>query len=362
MVFIKKEFFVENRSLINKKLISELDYEHLVLWLNNHNYPTFHAAQILKWIYLKLISEYSDMTDLPLKLRLSLDSSFYLWGTDLQQTHTDSTNVKKFVFSLNDSHFIETIFIPKDNEYTLCISSQVGCALGCRFCATGAMGIIRNLTAGEIVSQVLHVRKLTGSDTHGNIVFMGMGEPLLNTGAVVEAIKKMTDPRCMGWSPRRITVSTAGIVPEIFRLGKADLGVNLAVSLNAADDATRSRLMPINKKYPLKTLVSALNDYPLPSRQHRITCEYVMIQGVNDSPVQADKLVRLLNRRRYKINLIPYNATSQARFKSPDPDAILEFQNRLQSAGYVVRIRNSRGSGIHAACGQLAGFSRSDQS
>ncbi len=346
---------MERKSPTEKKIITDLDHDQLIVWLSEHGFPSFHAAQIFNWIYSKAATAFDAMTDLSKELRRSLDSSFYPLGTILRQSLSDPTGVMKFVFALQDSHVVETVYIPSETGYTLCISSQVGCLLGCRFCATGAMGIVRNLSSGEILSQVLHAQKITGCGSHGNIVFMGMGEPLLNSDAVIEAIKKLTDARGLGWSPRRITVSTAGIVPEIHRLGKAGLGVNLAVSLNAADDTTRSRIMPINKKYPLKTLLAALNAYPLPSRQHQITCEYVMLQGVNDALQQADKLVRLLNRRRYKINLIPFNASSNSQFTCSDPDTISAFQKHLHDAGFIVRIRNSRGAGIQAACGQLAG-------
>ncbi len=216
------------------------------------------------------------------------------------------------------------------------------------------MGIVRNLFAGEIVSQVIHVRQISQSDEHGNIVFMGMGEPLLNTDAVAESIRRITDIRCMGWSPRRITVSTAGIVPEIRRFGQLNLGVNLAVSLNAPDDAIRSRLMPVNKKYPLKILLAALRDYPLPSRQHQITYEYVMLDGINDHTDHAEKLIRLLDPRRDKVNLIPFNTVSGSRFRCSAPETILLFQNQLENHGLTALIRNSRGTGIAAACGQLA--------
>lgn len=353
---------MKGKRLVEKKIITDLDHDQLIVWLSEHAFPSFHAAQLFNWLYSKGATDFDAMTDLPHKLRDSLNTSFFLLGTTLHQSLTDETGVLKFVFSLHDNHVIETVYLPSETGYTLCISSQVGCVLGCRFCATGAMGIVRNLSSGEIVSQVLHAQKITGCGAHGSIVFMGMGEPLLNSDAVIEAIKRITDTRGLGWSPRRVTLSTAGIVPEIHRLGKAGLGVNLAVSLNAADDATRSRIMPINKKYPLKMLISSLNAYPLPSRQHRITCEYVMLQGINDSLQQADKLIRLLNRRRYKINLIPYNATSNSRFKPSESNTILAFQNRLHTAGFIVRIRNSRGSGIQAACGQLAGWQPENQS
>jgi 23S rRNA (adenine2503-C2)-methyltransferase len=340
-----------------------LDYslESFEQWCQTRGHKTYRARQVFEWIYRCLEFDISGMTNLPAGLRKTLSAGFTVLGTTLKERHIDSDQTVRFLFELRDGHGIETVYIPGDDGYTLCISSQVGCVLGCRFCATGAMGIIRNLTSGEIISQVLNVRHLTECDFHGNIVFMGMGEPLLNSGAVIDAIWRMTNTDCMGWSPRRITVSTAGIVPEIKRLGDAKTGVNLAVSFNAPDDITRSRLMPINKKYPLKQLMAALDAYPLPSRQHHITCEYVMIRGINDTPSHADKLIRLLNRRRFKINLIPFNSVSSGRFRCSEPETILEFQRRLKGVGFTVHIRNSRGSGIHAACGQLAGSAHQSQ-
>ncbi len=332
------------------------EFEH---WCISKGHKPWRATQVFEWVYRHLETDINRMTNLPVNFRKTLINTFSVLGTVIKETHTDQDQTRKILFKLSDGHAIETVYIPADNDYTLCLSSQVGCVLGCRFCATGAMGIVRNLTSGEIVSQVLHVRQLTQSDTHGNIVFMGMGEPLLNSGAVLEAIQRITHADGMAWSPRRITVSTAGIVPEIKRLGELETGVNLAVSINAPDDATRTRLMPINKKYPLKQLMAALEAYPLLSRQQYITCEYVMIHGLNDTPAHAAKLIRLLNRRRFKINLIPFNTVSFGRFRSSEPEVIHTFQNLLKDAGYGVFIRNSRGSGIHAACGQLAGYSTS---
>ncbi|MBN1880315.1 23S rRNA (adenine(2503)-C(2))-methyltransferase RlmN [bacterium] len=324
-------------------------------WCSSQNLDHFRASQIHEWIFKKLVFDYGSMTNLPAVLRTTLSKTVPVLNTVVKHVASDSDGTRKFVFSLTDDHSIETVFMPGDTGYTLCISSQVGCALGCRFCATGMMGIVRNLSAGEILSQILHARQQVQADDHGNIVFMGMGEPLLNADAVVDAVRRITDPHCMGWSPRRITLSTAGIIPEIRRLGKLNLLINLAVSLNAADEATRSRLMPINRKYPLKNLMAALKEYPLPSRQHQITYEYILINGINDDLQHAEKLVRLLDPRRDKVNLIPYNSVPGSRFKKSEPDVVERFQDRLRSGGLIAQIRKSRGNSIMAACGQLAG-------
>ena len=338
---------------------AEFSPENLSVWCRDRKLPEYRVTQLLEWVYRRRITDYMEMTNLPAALRTDLTRSFPVLNTGIREMYTDTDGTRKFVFNLLDGHAVETVFMPTEDAYTLCISSQVGCALGCRFCATGTMGIIRNLTPGEIVSQILHARHHTASDEHGNIVFMGMGEPLLNTDAVIETIQRVADTRCLGWSPRRITVSTAGIVPEINRLARLNLGINLAVSLNAADDAIRSRLMPINKKYPLKLLMSTLREYPLPSRQHQITYEYIMLRGINDDTGHADKLTRILDTARDKINLIPFNPVPGSRYACSEMETILQFQERLRSRGFVAQIRNSRGSGIMAACGQLAGIRNS---
>jgi len=217
------------------------------------------------------------------------------------------------------------------------------------------MGIIRNLSSGEILSQIFLIQNAINNPQKANIVFMGMGEPLLNLANVIDTIETLTSEWGFAWSPKRVTVSTAGIVPEIIRLGELRLGINLAVSLNAADEKTRSRLMPINRKYPLKLLLKALNEFPLPSKQDFITFEYVLIKNQNDSEVSAKRLTKILSRKRSKINLIAYNPGANKRYQAPPYDRVLMFQSILQSANFNVLIRKSRGPDISAACGQLAG-------
>jgi len=341
--------------MTERRSILELDGPALKEWCESRRQPGYRSRQILEWLYQKEVLHFDGMSNLPATLRKHLSRSFDILGTHCVASRKDTDGTEKFLLKLTDGHAVETVFLPRETAHTLCVSSQVGCALGCRFCATGAMGIVRNLTAAEIVSQILHVRHRVRPESHGNIVFMGMGEPLLNLDAVSGAIDRLTDPMCFGWSPRRITVSTAGVVPEIANLGRMHPTVNLAVSLNASDDRTRSRIMPINRKYPLSALMEALKAYPLPSRQHKITYEYILLRNINDRPADSKGLIRLLNPARDKINLIPFNFVGKSRFKGSDPETVAEFQRCLADAGFTVRIRNSQGASIDAACGQLAG-------
>jgi 23S rRNA (adenine2503-C2)-methyltransferase len=292
------------------------------------------------------------MTDLGQELREKLAAYFVISRLQTERTETSRDGTRKYLFRLNDGNHIETVLIPEKSHFTLCISSQVGCAMGCRFCLTARGGFVRNLTAGEIVSQVRDIKKHIGEQPLSNIVLMGMGEPLANYANVVQAIRILTD-RDFGleFSARRVTLSTAGLVPELLQLGK-DVTVNLAVSLNATDNETRSSLMPINKKYPLEDLIEACRQYPLAPRK-RITFEYILIQGVNDSLADALRLTKLLRPVKAKINLIPYNEHPGSLFRRPDEKTILAFQDILAQHHYTAMVRNSKGQDISAACGQL---------
>jgi 23S rRNA (adenine2503-C2)-methyltransferase len=265
-----------------------------------------------------------------------------------------SDGCQKFLFALEDGNLIESVLIPEEDHYTLCLSSQVGCAQGCRFCLTARRGLIRNLTAGEIVNQILAVRdSLPVGRPLSNLVFMGMGEPLSNFSALVRALTVITAPWGLNFSSRRITVSTAGLAPLIPHLG-AEARANLTVSLNAPDDDTRNKIMPINRRYPLHELISACRAFPLP-RHRRITFAYVLLAGVNDALDKARQLAKLLRGFRAKINLIPFNRHPRLPYGPPPETRILEFQEILRQANYTVLIRESRGQEIGAACGQLAG-------
>ena len=331
----------------------------------------YRAAQICRWVYVEGSDSFSGMTDISRTDRDKLNGSAEIRPPELVSRQISTDKTEKYLFGLQDGEKIESVLIPDEERLTLCISSQAGCALGCRFCLTGAGGIRRNLLPHEITGQVLMASRLlaAGQPAGGaeqnalplqtkeeqkltNIVLMGMGEPLLNTDNVFEALKRLTSPGMFNISPRRITLSTAGVVPGIKALGESGLGVNLAVSVNAPNDEIRDRIMPINKKYPLRTLVKALKDYPLAPRR-RITVEYVLLKGINDKVEHSAELGKLLRGLKCKINLIPFNEHEGSEFKRPDKEAVLAFQERLQSINYTAFIRDSRGADILAACGQL---------
>jgi 23S rRNA (adenine2503-C2)-methyltransferase len=316
-------------------------------------YPTFRARQLVKWIY-KGVCDFEEMTDISRPFRSELSRHARISRLEKEQVQEAADGCRKFLFTLEDGNFIESVLIPEESHYTLCLSSQVGCAQGCRFCLTARRGLIRNLTAGEIVNQILAVRDLLPDRRPlSNLVFMGMGEPLANFPALVRALSVISAPWGLNFSSRRITVSTAGLAPLIPRLG-AEATANLTVSLNAPDDDTRNRIMPINRRYPLHELINACRAFPLP-RHRRITFAYVLLADINDSLDQARRLARLLRGFKAKINLIPFNRHPRLPYEPPPETRILEFQEILREANYTVLIRESRGQEIGAACGQLAG-------
>lgn len=312
----------------------------------------YRAVQVMKWIHQHLAGSFQEMTNLSKAMRDELAVRALIGLPELLDVRTAEDATSKFLFRLKDGHCIETVLIPEEDHDTLCVSTQVGCAMGCRICRTGKMGLKRDLTAGEIVSQLLMVRRTLPSSKVTNVVFMGMGEPLANFSETVKAINILTHPNGPQISWRRLTVSTAGIVPRIRDLGRT-VRAKLAVSLNAVTDEQRETIMPINKTYPLAQLLSALMHYPLP-RRDRITFEYVLIDGFNDSDADARQLVRLLNPIRAKVNLIPLNDEAAEGFKSPKPGRVLRFQEILMSRSLIAIVRKSRGRDILAACGQLA--------
>jgi 23S rRNA (adenine2503-C2)-methyltransferase len=266
-----------------------------------------------------------------------------------------SDGTRKFLFELGDRHTIESVLIPDEDRQTLCISSQVGCQQACRFCLTARSGFVRHLEAREIADQVLEVSRVLrreGARGITNIVLMGMGEPLANLAEVVKALRVITSDKGLGISPRRVTVSTDGLVPEIAKLGASGLRVNLAVSLNAAGDEVRDRIMPVNKRYPIRELLAACRKFPLEPRR-RITFEYVLLKNVNDSTEDALRLAKLLRGIKCKVNLIPFNPFPGSEFQRPDDGAIRRFQKVLLDHQYTVPVRESRGRDISAACGQL---------
>jgi 23S rRNA (adenine2503-C2)-methyltransferase len=322
-------------------------------WVESVGERRFRARQLFRHVYARRVDSWEECSDLSKSFRAQLEFGTELDALCLVETREALDGTKKYLFELHDGARIESVMIPDPPRYTLCISSQVGCALGCKVCLTGKMGLVRNLNAAEIVDQVCQVQREAGSRWRiTNLVFMGMGEPLANYEAVVRAMNIMIDPNGLAFSHRRITLSTAGLVPQLHRLGK-ESPVNLAISLHAPDEALRSELMPINRTYSLAELMAACRAYPIPPRK-RITFEYVMLEGINDSPKQAKALVTLLHGVRAKVNLIPFNAYEGSSYRASGKDRIFTFQEVLQKAQLTAMIRQSRGAEVGAACGQLA--------
>jgi 23S rRNA (adenine2503-C2)-methyltransferase len=316
-------------------------------------HPAYRATQVLSWIYRRRAAGFAAMSDVPLALRDALAAGFQFPALTPAVAAHSRDDTRKLLFTLDERAAIESVLIPDPPRLTLCISSQAGCGMGCTFCATARLGLLRNLSAVEIVGQVLAAQaQLRDGERITNIVFMGMGEPLANYDALIEAIELLTAEWGMGFSARRLTVSTVGLVPAMHKLVH-DTAVNLAVSLTATTDAVRQRLMPINRRYPLETLLAMCRALPIPQRR-RITFEYVMLAGINDAPDDAQRLARLLRGIRAKVNLIPFNPFPDAGFRCTPMPAIVRFQESLLSQGVNATIRRSRGRDIQAACGQLA--------
>ncbi len=332
----------------NLKALSRDDISHFI---EDMGLPRYRANQLLHWIYQKYVSQINYITEFSKDLRDTLNKLSYIGNLDLAKSQKSGDGTEKFLFSLEDGETIESVLIPGEDRLTLCISSQAGCAMGCRFCLTGKIGLIRNLKAYEIVDQIIAVNRIIGPERKiTNIVFMGMGEPLANFDEVVEALWRIT--ALIGISKRKITLSTAGLVPKIASLAEKAPEVNFAVSLNATTDAVRSEIMPINKKYCLESLIEACRKFPLCPRR-RITFEYVLIDGINDSAGDAERLLGLLRGLRCKINLIPLNPHAESSLKPPSEEVVLAFQKILVRHSLTALIRNSKGQDISAACGQL---------
>ena len=333
----------------------DLDESELQSFVISQGQPLYYATQLLKWIHQRGLIDFSLMTNLnkEFRQRLVKRTFFFLPKLVLERVSIDGTH--KWLFQLTDNNKIETVFIPDKSRGTLCISSQVGCALNCSFCATGKEGFNRNLTLAEIISQVwLAVRLLKKSYKITNIVIMGMGEPLLNYAAVVKAMHLMMHDHAYGLSRYRITLSTSGVIPAL-RLLREESPVSLAISLHAPNDTLRNTLVPLNKKYPLGELIPLCRDYYPIGSKRCITFEYVMIKGVNDRLIEAKQLVRLLANLPCKINLIPFNSFQNTIYQCSVESDIFDFQKYLMNAGFNTRIRQVRGIDIDGACGQLAG-------
>ncbi len=314
----------------------------------------FRARQIMKWLHQSGVMSFDAMTTLSKNFREKLSAISRISRPEIVKIQKSSDGTQKALLKLEDGLFIESVLIPGKSHWTICISTQAGCAMGCEFCLTARQGFKRNLTPGEIVGQLTTLRYETSEGPHiNNIVMMGMGEPLANYKNTIKSIQILTSDFGGGISNRRITVSTCGLAPQIMQLGK-DICINLAVSLNAHDDETRSRLMPVNKKYPLATLLDACKKYPMPGRR-MLTYEYILIDGVNSTRADAEKLARLLKDQRCKLNLIVFNEFPGSDFKAPSAKDVSAFQQVLLDRHFTAMLRKSKGSDILAACGQLSG-------
>jgi 23S rRNA (adenine2503-C2)-methyltransferase len=339
---------------VNLKALSK---DGLLRFTERSGLPRYRADQLLHWIYERYAADVAEITEFSKTLRREIGGIAYISGLKLLRRLSSHDGTEKFLFSLEDGNTIESVLIPDGVRLTLCISSQAGCAMGCRFCLTGKLGFIRNLRSYEIVDQVLSVNRMIRPGRRvTNIVFMGMGEPLANFDEVVEALWRIS--RFVGISKRKITLSTAGIVPGIAALAEKGPEVNLAVSLNATTDAVRNEIMPVNRRFPLRTLLDACRVFPLSPRR-RITFEYVLIGGVNDSGDDARRLVKILRNIRCKVNLIPLNPHQGSDLERPPDDRVLAFQDILTGNNMTALIRESKGQDILAACGQLkAGYAK----
>ena len=327
--------------------------------------PRYRADQIWHWLYVSLVSEIDQMRNLPAALRTQLGGQFVVTSiTPVRTQRSADGHTEKVLLQLADGQAVETVFMDYDGRRTVCVSSQVGCAVRCAFCATGLAGWSRNLTAGEIVQQVLYYarlrRRLAPAEPEQpitNVVYMGMGEPFLNYEAVRRSIAILNDPEGFNLGARRVTVSTVGIVPGIERLGSEGLPIGLAVSLHAPTDELRNRLVPVNRKYPLAQLIPACQAYT--ERTHRrVTFEYALIDGVNDSPAHADALARLLHGLLCHVNLMPVNPVADLPYAPSPYDRVVAFEGRLRDRGINATLRVSRGADIQAGCGQLRGSPR----
>lgn len=342
-----------------KPVFTDWDLEELRAFLTEQGEPAYRAEQLLQWVYQKRALSFDEMSNLGRELRKKLEETVRLRSLSLVKSQGAADTTQKFLFRLRDGRYVECVLIPaspalygsRSDRYTLCVSSQVGCAYGCVFCASGLAGFTRNLGSGEIVEQVLQAEAVSGKKVN-NIVFMGMGEPLANYAQLMKAIAVINAPWGIGIGARHMTISTSGLVPQIEQLARQPLQVRLAVSLHGATDEVRDRIMPINKKYPLAKLLAALRDY----REHKkqmITFEYILIKGINDDLRQADILARHCQSLRAKVNLIPYNTVTGLTWERPDESRQEAFLRRLKDRGVPASLRREKGHDIDAACGQL---------
>ena len=331
----------------------ELTQEQLRDWLAERGLPEYRAAQIRKWVFAGRAGDFADMTDLPKPLRSLLAEHFRLWSTTVAHHQRAADGTEKLLLQLADDQQIECVLIREGKRRTICISTQVGCAMGCVFCASGLEGVARNLTTGEIIEQMLRLARLLPDEERlSNIVVMGMGEPLANLDRLLPALETASSPDGLGISPRRITVSTVGLPTAIDRLAELNLHYHLAVSLHAPDDPLRNELVRVNQKTGIGPILAAADRY-FEHTGRRLTFEYVLLGGVNDQPNHARVLAELLRRKTALLNVIPYNPVAGLPYRTPSAAALKRFTGILTEAGINVQVRQRKGDRIDAACGQL---------
>jgi 23S rRNA (adenine2503-C2)-methyltransferase len=345
------------KSLSERVDLKNLSPSELLDFLGSFGKERYRSIQILRWLYQEGVQSFDEMTNLSKRLRQELSQVSFLSALRPLCIEQATDGTRKFLFQLEDGNRIESVLIPDKARLTLCLSTQVGCALGCRFCLTGKTGWKRDLKASEILNQILAVKKMLPEKTSiTNIVLMGMGEPLANYKNTLKATALMAHPDAFKFSSRRITLSTVGLLPELEELSKEKTPFRLAISLNASDEETRTYLMPVNRRYPLNKVLALCKDFPLRPRI-RITFEYVMVEGINDSSQDAKRLLRILRGIPSKVNLIPLNEAPEIPFRKPSEERVKRFQEILMEGGLTVIVRNSKGREISAACGQLQGKS-----
>jgi 23S rRNA (adenine2503-C2)-methyltransferase len=339
---------MERASTVN---LAEFELPALEALFAEREIPRFHARQVFRWIWKRGVIDFQAMTDLGVRLRRRLAEEFSVHTPAIVKREISEDGTQKFVLRLHDGRQIESVFIPDTPAQTFCISTQVGCAMACAFCLTGKMGLVRHLTAGEIAGQA-RVLSHSLQLSEFNIVLMGMGEPLHNYEATMKALRILNDEQGLGVGPRRVTLSTVGLVPMLDKLAQEELMPNLAVSLHATTEEQRRAIVPTSKKYSVEDIIDACRRFPL-SKRSRITFEYVLLEGVNDSPEDARRLAKLLTGIKAKVNLIPLNAAPGIPFDRPSDQRINDFARALAERAVLVSVRKSRGRDIRAACGQL---------
>jgi 23S rRNA (adenine2503-C2)-methyltransferase len=345
---------VDSEKSVPLPAVTERSPEDLEEVFRERGLPPYRARQVLRWLYGRTVLDYEDMTDLPKDLRRDLAAELPLLSATPEATQRSEDGTSKILLRLRDGRRVESVLIPEGERQTACVSTQVGCPAGCAFCASGLLGLERNLTAGEIVEQWLRLTRLArdaGAEGLTNLVVMGMGEPLANYDALMAAIRRLTDERTAGFGARRITVSTVGLPKRIDRLAGEGLAVNLALSLHAPDDETRSRIMPMNDRFPVEEVVGAARRYHEATGRD-VTFEYILLDGLNDGVTHADRLAALAGRH-FNVNLIPYNRVGGLPFRPTPTPKVARFAERLRARGVIVHVRRRRGDDIDAACGQL---------